>query len=62
MVVTLLGITVLLQTATSVFVAVSMTALQLSRESKHGFAEDTIIEVNVEQYEKALPSITVTEL
>ena len=51
--VTLLGIIVVLHPKCSVFVAVSIIALQLFRESYTGFPSSTTIEVKREQEQKA---------
>ena len=53
MLVTLLGITVVLHPKCSVFVAVSIIALQLFRESYTGFSSSTTIEVKPEHQAKA---------
>ena len=58
--VTVLGIIVLLQPRISVFVAVSMMALQLSRESYLVFSTETLIEDNPVQPLKALAFMAVT--
>ena len=60
MLVTLLGITVFLQPTISVFVAVSMIALQPFRESYSILPERTVIEVSPEQPEKAEEPMLVT--
>ena len=52
--VTVLGIIVLLHPEISVFVAVSIIALQLSRESYTGFAVSTIKELSFSQRTKAV--------
>ena len=62
MLVTLLGITVLLEPAISVLVAVSMMALQFSRESYFELLASTFIEVRPEQLEKARSLMYVTLL
>ena len=54
MVVTPLGITEFLHPEIKVLVAVSMMALQLSRESTHGFSSSTVIDVKFPQSVKAL--------
>ena len=60
--VTLLGISVFLQPAIRVLVAVSMIALQLSRESYTVFPFSTDMDVRLGQLEKANPPINVTLL
>ena len=60
--VTELGMIVLLHPAISVFVEVSIIALQLSRESYFVFPLSTTIEVKPEQPEMAARPIEVTEL
>ena len=60
--VTELGIIVFLQPQTSVFVAVSIIALQLLRESYFGFPLSIFRLVNPMQPKKALLLIEVTEL
>ena len=62
MLVTLLGIIVVLHPECSVFVAVSIIALQLFRESYTGFPSSTTIEVKPEQPLKALSPMLVTLL
>ena len=61
MLVTESGMTVDLQPHISVFVAVSIIALQLSRESYREFPEATLILVRPVQPEKAEIPILVTE-
>ena len=60
MVVTLLGIILVLHPTISVFVAVSMMALQFSRESYFVLFASTFIEVRPEQRENAPYPIVVT--
>ena len=60
--VTLFGITVDEKPITKVFVAVSIIALQLSRESYLVFSLATVIEVKPEQPEKASLPMEVTLL
>jgi hypothetical protein len=60
--VTLLGIVVFLHPEISVLLAVSMMALQLSRESYFVFPDSTIIEVRAEQLVKAPLPMLVTLL
>ncbi len=62
MLVTLLGIIVFLHPAINVLVAVSMMALQFSRESYLGLLESTFIDVRLEQLPKAKYPILVTLL
>ena len=62
MLVTLLGIIVVLHPECSVFVAVSIIALQLFRESYTGFPSSTTIEVKPEQLKKAPCPMLVTLL
>ena len=62
MLVTELGITVFLHANIILLVAVSITALQLSRESYLGFPVSTIIDVRPLQSENALPAMFLTEL
>lgn len=60
--VTLLGMTVFLHPAINVLEAVSMRALQLSRESYTVFSESTLIELKFRHPEKILYSINTTFL
>ena len=62
MVITVLGITVFLQPAISVLVAVSMMALQSLRLSYTVFPVSTCIDVRPLQPWNALPSMEITEL
>jgi len=62
MAVTEFGIIVFLQPATNLFVAVSIIALQLSRESYVALFLSTITEVSPEQPIKATLLMSVTEL
>ena len=62
MLVTLLGIIVVLHPECSVFVAVSIIALLLFRESYTGFPSSTTIEVKPRQLEKAPTPMLVTLL
>jgi len=62
MAVTELGMIVLLQPTINLFVDVSIIALQLSRESYVPLFLSTVTEVRLEQPEKALSPIEVTEL
>ena len=62
MLVTLLGIIVVLHPECSVFVAVSIIALQLFRESYTGFPSSTTIEVKPEHPPKACHPMFVTLL
>ena len=62
MVVTLLGITVFLQPAIKVFVAVSIMALQSLRESYFAFSDSTIMEERLEQPSTTRTSIVFTLL
>ena len=62
MLVTLVGMTVLLHPVISVFVEVSIIALQLSRESYLVFPSLTIMEVRPAQPKKAVSPILVTLL
>ena len=62
MLVTLLGILVLLQPDISSFVEVSMTALQLLRESYFLLLDSTLMEVRPEQPENKRTPILVTLL
>jgi len=62
MLVTLLGMVVFLQPAISVLLAVSIIALQLSRESYFVFPDSTFMEVSKEQPENAADPMLVTLL
>ena len=61
MLVTEFGITVLMHPAISVFVIVSIIALQLSRESYFVFPDSTSIVARLEQFSNTLPFILATE-
>ena len=62
MAVTDLGIIVFWQPVINVLLAVSIIALQFSRESYTVFPSSTMIDVKLEQRQNALPSMEVTEL
>ena len=54
--------TVLLQTTLKVLEAVSIIALQLSRESKTGFIESTTMLAKLVQPKNAFPLMSITDL